>query len=187
MSRMTATWTALSLLGISAVHGLENKVVGDDTWNYENHGDDWTMGNCGVTTSPQSPIAFSDDGSAPKEWGLDFSMLTAWSVPEEISADNHGITNYVYQIKATDENLGAFYATEPYSAVQQIYWVVDSIRIHTPAEHSIYGTTYDLEMQIVAEDVQKRADSCKSYMGIFSLFFTVDDDQEESPFWSWVG
>ena len=42
-------------------------------------------------------------------------------------------------------------------------------------------------MQIVAEDVQKRADSCKSYMGIFSLFFTMDDDQDESAFWSWVG
>ena len=64
---------------------------------------------------------------------------------------------------------------------------MDSIRFHTPAEHTLFDVEYDLEMQIIAKDVQERADQCKSYTGAFSLFFTIDDDATESDFWDWVG
>ena len=42
-----------------------------------------------------------------------------------MTPDNYGFSNYVFRINATDGNLGAWYATEPYAISTQIYWVVE--------------------------------------------------------------
>ena len=80
--------------------------------------------------------------------------------------------------------MGGFYAVEPYASNAQIYWQVNRLRFHYPSEHSIDGVSYDLEVQIIVDDVYKRAEYCKSYKGGFSLMFNIG--QTQSSFWDWV-
>lgn len=52
MSLVTATLVSLIFICLSCitVNGLESAINGDvpdPTWNYDDHGEDWTMGNCG--------------------------------------------------------------------------------------------------------------------------------------------
>jgi carbonic anhydrase len=54
--------------------------------------------------------------------------------------------------------MGGFYAVEPYASRAQIYWQVNSLRFHYPSEHSVDGKSYDLEVQIIVDDVYKRAE-----------------------------
>lgn len=86
---------------------------------------------------------------------------------------------------ATDGNLGGWYAVEPYASSAQIYWQVSSIRFHYPSEHTIDGTSYPLEMQIIADDLYNRCEKCSSHKGGFSIMFQVGE--EESSFWTWAG
>ena len=109
MSPMAA-WR-VSLIG-AALTGSAVAYVSDETWNYANHGTDWDFEPCNDTSTVQSPISISDTPSPPIDWALGYSFLTAWSVPESIT--DHGFTNWVYTIKATDGNLGLFYAAETF-------------------------------------------------------------------------
>jgi len=102
-----------------------------------------------------------------------------------VTSSQHGFSNYVYRINATDGNLGSFYAVEPYPSSTQILWQVEQVRFHYPSEHTINGQSFDLEMQIVMTDTLKRATYCKSNRGALSLFFNVTETQ--GSFWNWVG
>ena len=141
------------------------------------------MGNCpnrGNATNPecQSPITFNDafGGNDHFNWTQysDVSFLPAWQVAE-ITADKHFVENYVFRINATDGNMGIFYAKEPFPTTTQMQWIVKQIRFHYPAEHSIFGTTYDLEMEITLDAKFGRALWCRSQQGVLSILFKVDD------------
>ena len=144
------------------------------------------MGNCpdrieGETV--QSPLNVQSVTSTP--WSSqDVAFFTAWQ-EASITADKHYFSNYVYRIEATYGNLGLFYATEPFPNAAQITWQVDQIRFHYPAEHSLNEETFDLEMQIVMNDISDRCQWCTSGNGVLSLFFNVGET--ENSFWNWVG
>ena len=86
------------------------------------------------------------------------------------------------------DGAGGYYAAEPLktSKNQQIYWKIDNIRFHAPAEHKINGTQYDVEMQIFASDVNDESVTC-SGKGATSVFFKVDPENPttENPFFGW--
>jgi len=83
---------------------------------------------------------------------------------------------------------GGFYAAEPLKSDQdhQIYWEMDNIRFHSPAEHKINGTTYDVEMQIFGWDYYNRHVVC-SGKGATSIFFNIDPDDPDTgnDFFNW--
>jgi len=81
-------------------------------------------------------------------------------------------------------NAGGWYAAEPLKSAQnhQLYWEIESVRFHHPAEHKINGTTYDLEMQIFAKDYYSRKVICMGEVGATSIFFKLGD---ENKFFDW--
>ena len=82
MSLVTATLAMVICLCIGLVDALET-LKEDDSYNYANHGTDWTMGNCGDRTddtfSVQSPWAFNTT-AADRNWNTlgSFSALTSF-------------------------------------------------------------------------------------------------------------
>ena len=82
--------------------------------------------------------------------------MPAWKVPT-VTPDKYGFSNYVFRVNATDGNFGAFYATEPFPGNGQLYWEVLQIRFHYPAEHTIDGKKFDLEMQVTLNDTRQLA------------------------------
>ena len=105
------------------------KVGADEpTWNYANHGTDWTMDNCGNKVDPQGPYEMKDDAGppvTPTDWATvcDVSFLTAFT-PANITEADHGFHNYVYRINATNGNMGQFYGSDVIVSGPQILWNV---------------------------------------------------------------
>jgi len=180
----------LGLLGSLACAFRDANLLDSETdWNYDQNGKDWNFADCNNTSITQSPYGLMTAAPYPKNsyvWSsmCDVSFLTAWN-PTLITADKHGVSDYVYRINATDGNMGSWYAVEPFAGSAQILWEVEQIRFHYPSEHSIDGVSFDLEMQIVMTDKLNRAVYCSSHRGAFSLFFNVGETQ--SSFWDWVG
>ena len=134
----------------------------NSTWNYDNGGSDWgslgsTYSKCASQYTVESPIDFSYDWSTLGgyylyDWSTDgFSYLPDSSATVDVGT--YGFENWVYQM-SDFTNVGGFYAAEPLKSDQnhQLYWEIDNIRFHSPAEHKINGTQYDVEMQIFGTD-----------------------------------
>lgn len=99
----------------------------NSTWNYDQHGADWTFKNCNVTVNAcdQSPCELSDKAGTLylKDWNYNFAFVSAFK-PVTISGTEVGVTNYVYTIK-TDKDVGGFYVTEPSAPSDHrpiVYW-----------------------------------------------------------------
>ena len=77
---------------------------GADAWNYTLHGTDWTVGDCGKVTFPQSPIniTHANDTDGVKkviDWASKrFAFVTKFR-PTPI--EWMGVQDYVYQINLT--------------------------------------------------------------------------------------
>lgn len=101
-----------------------------------------------------------------------------------MAADQYGYQDYVFKIFG---NFGYLYATEPLKNASnpQLKWGSTEVRFHTPAEHIIQGTQYDMEMQIFLDDVDSRALFCSAHKAALSLMFTVDDTSTSS-FFDWI-
>jgi hypothetical protein len=117
----------------------------------------------------------------PGDWSASFAFLTGF-YPGTISADEVGVTDYVYTVKPNATNdLGGFYAGEPLFTASNrvVFWKVSEMRFHFPAEHAINGTTYDAEFQIVGDDVADTAYICTAKQAALSLMIKVDDSKAE--------
>lgn len=193
MSLVTATLVSLIFICLSCitVNGLEAAINGDvpdPTWNYDDHGEDWTMGNCGnrATGAFQSPLGdISTAGTGLKPWTSydSVSFLTAWQ-EATLKTGDYGFSNYTYRVNATDGNMGVLYATEPYYAKAQVVWTVEQLRFKYPPEHTFDGETYDMEMQIHLNDTLDRCKYCFAHQGALSLFFNIGT--ETGDFWNWL-
>ena len=66
----------------------------------------------------------------------------------QVTAGTYGFDNWVYQMSEFSQENG-FWAVEPLATIDwkdQVFWEIDNIRFHHPAEHKINDTQYDLEM-----------------------------------------
>jgi len=168
----------------------------NSTWNYDNGGNDWgdTYKSCAAQYTVESPIDYAFDWSTYgtptnyylKSWVDDgFSYLPTANTA--VQAGTYGFENWVYQLSNLSK-VGGFYAAEPLKSDQdhQIYWKMDNIRFHSPAEHKINGTTYDVEMQIFGFDYYERSIVC-SGKGATSIFFNIDplDPDTGNDFFKW--
>ena len=148
-------FSCLSLSVTALETGKVKATANDDpSWNYDNHGEDWDMGDCGLrtTSSQQSPWgSISDVGALPWSMFDTVSFLTAWQ-NSTLAEGDYGFTNYTYRVNATDGNMGVFYASEAYVANYQITWTVEQLRFKYPPEHTFADETYDLEMQVIMSD-----------------------------------
>ena len=146
MGKFLAFLMSLSVTGLKEENFIEDNT--DPTWNYIDHGEDWTMAECTNTASTvyQSPWAV-DTSKTIKDWSSKdtVSFLTAWT-QADLSEYNYGISDYTYRINETEGNLGIFYAMDPSSADQQIVWQVSEVRFKYPSEHTIDGQQFALEM-----------------------------------------
>lgn len=85
------------------------------------------------------------------------------------------------------DNIGGYYGAEPLKNPQnaQLYWKIDNIRFHHPAEHKVNDTVYDLEMQIFGKDFYDRKVVCSGQTGAVSIFFQIDPEDKDNPFFDW--
>lgn len=81
--------------------------------------------------------------------------------------------------------MGVFYACETYLSEAQVQWQVEQVKFKYPSEHIIDGKQYAMEMQVVLNDTLKRANYCSGHMGTLSIFFDIDE--AENDFFDWVG
>ena len=80
-----------------------------------------------------------------------------------------------------------FWAVEPLTTIDwkdQVFWEIDNIRFHHPAEHKINDTQYDLEMQIFGNDKFNNRLICLEKAAV-SILFKIDDSSEGSDFFDW--
>ena len=121
MSFKTAQAAMLVAGLVSQAWGFEATPNTDVTWDYTNHGTDWAFANCNVATDYQSPRTITS--TTMTDWTLvgDYSFLPSWKAATVATADR-GFENQVYQVNATDGNMGGFYAVESYVAPSEIYW-----------------------------------------------------------------
>lgn len=137
----------------------------------------------------QAPISITNIGAnstgnftwyVAYEWQKNgFSFLPDF---ETAKASWYGIEQYVYQIYG---NFGGIYLAEP--AVNNatnhiVYYDAMNLRFHYPAEHSLNGTRYDLEMQIFGGDRFGRSLGCFSNNSAVSIFFKIGD---ANSFFDW--
>jgi len=59
-----------------------------------------------------------------------------------------------------------------------------NVRYHYPSEHLLNGTRYDLEMQVVHADPQKRGVLCNG-TAVVSMFFNINDTAPDTGFFDW--
>ena len=85
-----------------------------------------------------------------------------------------------------ESGIGGIVAAEPLknTANPQVHWSIDNIRFHYPAEHTINGTQYDLEMQIFGSDLARQSILCNG-KGAVSIFFQIDTEEEGNSFFDW--
>ncbi|CAD8047518.1 unnamed protein product [Paramecium primaurelia] len=139
------------------------------TISYASQGSDWTSGVCSSSTS-QSPINLEvSSGTCDNSMVLDiqFKKDAMQIVMERVQ--------YTIQSKAAVSNL---YATDingnlyGYTATQFMF--------HGPSEHTIEGTRYDLEMQIMHE--LKSEFSATITKAVVSILFEVSSTDQ--PFFT---
>ena len=84
------------------------------------------------------------------------------------------------------QSSGGFLASEPLmtSAPDRVFWEIDNIRFHHPAEHKINGTQYDLEIQIFGKDKIGSGFICQGKAAV-SILFEIDDNSMGSSFFDW--
>ena len=165
----------------------------NSTWNYDNNGSDWgdDYSKCTAPYTVESPVNFHFDWAGfvagtnyfLHDWSdAQFSFLPASTAA---TVKTYGFENWVYQMSDFSDEIAGFYGSEPLASNQnhQIYWKIDNIRYHHPAEHKINGTTYDLEMQIFGDDFYGRHAIC-SGQGAVSILFTIDDTTSGSEFFT---
>mmetsp|Transcript_19947 Transcript_19947/g.14651 ORF Transcript_19947/g.14651 Transcript_19947/m.14651 type:complete len:178 (-) Transcript_19947:39-572(-) len=79
---------------------------------------------------------------------------------------------------------GGIFAQEVYAYPKEIYWDSFKIRFKVPAEHTIEGVRYDLEMQVLHTDYYDRAFFCSGKTGAFSYFFK--NTETANSFFDWT-
>ncbi|CAD8139674.1 unnamed protein product [Paramecium octaurelia] len=139
------------------------------TISYASQGSDWTTGVCSSSTS-QSPINLEvSSGTCDNSMVLDiqFKKDAMQIVMERVQ--------YTIQSKAAVSNL---YATDINGNLYG--YTATSFMFHGPSEHTIEGTRYDLEMQIVHE--LKSEFSATITKAIVSILFEVSSTDQ--PFFT---
>lgn len=146
---MTISTTTIARLAL-----LLGFVLGQEPtdWNYDNAGTDWgtTYEHCdpSVTGAVESPCDLSYTNMSTKsDWiNYKFSFLPYFRAAK---ASSYGPEDWVYKIHGQD--FGLLTAAEPYFydvGDYKVTWEPQEIRFHYPAEHTVNGTAYDLEMQV---------------------------------------
>ena len=168
----------------------------NSTFNYDKNGTDWSDAYPKCTAyTVESPVNFKfnwteygDQGLADyklRDWSSDFFSFLPQTYKSKVNT--YGFDNWVYQM-SDFANLGGYYGAEPLKNPQnvQLYWEIDNIRFHHPAEHIVNDTVYDLEMQIFAKDFYDRKVICTNQVGAVSIFFQIDTEEDkDNPFFDW--
>ena len=118
-------------------------LVNAEDFSYFNQGDDWgsSYPTCGNGTM-QSPVDLTETNSLQSE----FLKIEGWDYPnsDNFPLNIHNLTPLPTPTKAilnTQFDYNNFSSFTP-----------SSLRFHSPAEHTIEGKVFDLEMQILHID-----------------------------------
>mmetsp|Transcript_24352 Transcript_24352/g.33220 ORF Transcript_24352/g.33220 Transcript_24352/m.33220 type:complete len:246 (+) Transcript_24352:47-784(+) len=182
---MTITTTTIARLAL-----LLGFALGQDepSWNYDNAGTDWgpDYHGCDATVPGyiESPADLAYSNMTPNsDWiKYKFAFLPYFKAGQ---ASSYGPEDWVYKIHGDD--FGLLTAAEPYFyslGDYKITWIPTEIRFHYPAEHTVNGTAYDLEMQIIF-NTNSKVLLCQAYQGALSVFFNIDDTAGDNAFFDW--
>jgi len=152
------------------------------TWNYDNHGTDWTVGQCASKSQPQAPLNwnYQKNNMTQADWSIyNFAFLPNY---RSVKPTKSYTSNYTYIVEG---NFGGTYASDIYGVFKEVFYNSYAIRFKVPGEHQIFNQTYDLEMQVLHYDYFGRAFFCKAgRIAAFSLLFK--NTGTTNDFFDWI-
>lgn len=178
-----------SFFGLSLAQTLLGPT--NSTWNYDQHGTDWTMYSTCMNNSTHAPQDLTCQNSTATP---EYKTLTAYNwayynfafLPDfsAATATWYGQEQWVYQMFG---DFGGIYATEPIRSVTSrvLYWDATNILFHYPSEQLLNGTQYALELQVHGYDTFNRKLGCQSRNGYFSVLFDLVPAGPANPFFEW--
>eukprot|EP00831_Metopus_contortus_P017872 TRINITY_DN17574_c0_g1_i1.p1 TRINITY_DN17574_c0_g1~~TRINITY_DN17574_c0_g1_i1.p1 ORF type:complete len:261 (-),score=25.33 TRINITY_DN17574_c0_g1_i1:138-890(-) len=121
-------------------------------WNYDHNGDDWDMGWCSSTGmypgTHQSPIEITQS-SVSKEKPLEIEFHYDNPISGTFSNSNGH-----YYVLEMESNKG--YAKVKGLEDDTLYFVLENVHFHTPAEHTLSSTRHSIEGHFVHRLVGRR-------------------------------
>ena len=120
------------------------------------------------------------------DWSAVGGDFTFAPTIRKVTVGTYGFENWVYQMSDFQQEIGGFRTSEPLMTgmKDQVFWEIDNIRFHHPAEHKINDTQYDLEIQIFGNDKFDTHMICYGKAAV-SILFKIDDTTTGSDFFDW--
>jgi len=152
-----------------------NKHINNSTCGhslYSQKGQDWTVQGHGLE---QSPIDIIVDASQPSDDAMKMELFltdhTLAGLKVDETAYSLKVNGSFSKLRATDVD-GHVYEFE---AIQ--------FHFHAPAEHTINGHQYDLELHIVHQMTPQSASTAKTNrnLAVVGVFFNLDEDSQATP------
>ncbi len=140
-------------------------------WDYRKGGDDWDFKSCNDLNEQQSPIQL--DTSQARSFLPPFYLFPRVRTPIQLKYVDYGWTLKL------EGDCGYMYTVEPLRIVHGLTFGCRNIEFHAPAEHTIDGKSYALEMQIYMTFVNGAAVPVRREAA-FSFFFEASTT--DNPF-----